>query len=166
MVNLSQKASRNVHFLGLQTSFHLSRIPSVCLAVPPPLLSSPCDLSHQDLLNEHFHKVFVCISNKTKALKPTGKKKKANFAFPVPPCFSHLKRSLNMSKGKTLKPSPHASNGNRFPWMLATPHPLLVCFLVLVWCDEFVRCCPLMADQWENHETCPGNLPSLFPRRE
>lgn len=35
-----KKASRNVRFLGLQTSFHLSSIPSVCLAAPPPLPSS------------------------------------------------------------------------------------------------------------------------------
>lgn len=35
-----KKASRNVWFLGLQTSFHLSSIPSVCLAAPPPLPSS------------------------------------------------------------------------------------------------------------------------------
>lgn len=35
-----KKASRNVRFLGLQTSFHLSSIPSVCLAAPPLLPSS------------------------------------------------------------------------------------------------------------------------------
>lgn len=73
MVNLSQRASISTGFLGLQASFHLSCIPSVCLPLHC-FLPPPCDHTTTTPLSERCQKAFVCISNETKVQKPTGKK--------------------------------------------------------------------------------------------
>lgn len=166
MVNLSQRASISTGFLGLQASFHLSCIPSVCLPLHC-FLPPPCDHTTTTRSVSAVRKPSFAFQTRQRCRNPQ-ERNKSNFIFLVPPHFSQLKM-LNLSTGGSLSISPLASNGNPFPWMLTSLHSLLVSFLLFRffwWCDEFMRCCPLMADQWESHQTCLGNLPFLFPTRE
>lgn len=152
---IPKKASQSDRFLGLQTSFHLSSVPSGCLAVPPPL---PCDRGHQHPLNQHFHRLHLHFKRdkgtKTHRNGEIFFLKKTNFAFPIPPFSSHVKRLLNLPNGKNLNLSPRSSNGNNDPWAFTW-----------VWFsffnDKFVRCCPLISARRESAETCPRTL--IFP---